>query len=151
MRLSSFRESYFPKLKTNPYKVTSSETKRYNCIAWAAGDCTRWWQPSNNPKYYWPSKAPKELTLESFQAAFETLGYERCEKEEAEPEIEKVAIFVDDDGLPSHAARQLQSGNWTSKLGSWEDIEHQYLEDLTGTGSLYGNVGIIMCRHRDPS
>ena len=47
------------------------------------------------------------------------------------------------DGEPTHAARQLPNGKWTSKLGRWEDIEH----DLEGlTGEMYGSVQQILKR-----
>ena len=44
---------------------------------------------------------------------------------------------------PKHAARQLPSGRWTSKLGFLEDIEHA-LHDLEGTE--YGAVVLVMKR-----
>jgi hypothetical protein len=45
--------------------------------------------------------------------------------------------------VPKHAARQLPSGRWTSKLGPMEDIEHA-LHDLTGMA--YGSVVLVMKR-----
>jgi hypothetical protein len=38
----------------------------------------------------------------------------------------------------THAARQLDNGKWTSKLGQLEDIEHESLEALSG--AVYGSV-----------
>ena len=61
-----------------------------------------------------------------------------------EPGSEKVVIFVDNEGLPTHAARQLTDGSWTSKLGSWQDNQHQHLQALAGTASIYGVVALIM-------
>jgi hypothetical protein len=52
-------------------------------------------------------------------------------------------LFADADGTPSHAARQLRDGTWTSKLGMSEDIQHA-LEDLTG--EVYGSVVHILKR-----
>lgn len=53
---------------------------------------------------------------------------------------EKVALFArhDDEGriAPTHAAKQLADGRWTSKLGALEDIEHMEPEDVNGP--LYG-------------
>ncbi len=40
-------------------------------------------------------------------------------------------------------ARQVESGLWTSKLGSLEDIEHS-LEALEG--SVYGAVAVLLKR-----
>jgi len=44
-----------------------------------------------------------------------------------EPGFEKIVIYVDDADVPTHAARSLQNGMWTSKLGDEEDIEHATL------------------------
>jgi hypothetical protein len=34
---------------------------------------------------------------------------------------------------PTHAAKQLPSGEWNSKLGGWEEIKHKTLSCLNGT------------------
>lgn len=50
-------------------------------------------------------------------------------------------------GTPTHAARQLENGKWTSKLGQLEDIEHE-LDGLVG--DKYGIVVTILRRpYRD--
>ena len=90
-----------------------------------------------------------EETLASFQAVFEGMGYFECESDALEAGYEKIAIFVDDEGVPTHAARQLNSGAWTSKLGDWEDIEHDSLAALENAAlmnSLYGAVALVMRR-----
>jgi hypothetical protein len=56
--------------------------------------------------------------------------------------VEKIAIYVRSD-IPSHVARQLPNGKWTSKLGLREDIEHD-LEALEGPE--YGSVVLILSR-----
>jgi hypothetical protein len=71
-----------------------------------------------------------------------------CPGEEAEPDFEKVALFADAQGKPTHAARQLSSGRWTSKLGKKEDLEHA-LHALSG--AVYGSVVLVMKRPRSPS
>jgi hypothetical protein len=43
------------------------------------------------------------------------------------------------DGEPTHAARQLPNGKWTSKLGRWQDIEYE-LDGLVG--KMYGTVTV---------
>ncbi len=90
------------------------------------------------------NRLPRRVTLECFVAAFETLQYARCESEEYEDGFEKIAILVDPfTTKPTHAARQLTTGRWTSKLGHSFDIEH----DLRGgCGQIYGTVGAIMKR-----
>ncbi len=57
--------------------------------------------------------------------------------------VTKVAIYGDIDADSwTHAARQLPNGKWTSKLGDFEDIEHDTPEGLVG--SLYMNLTCIM-------
>ena len=63
-------------------------------------------------------------TLAAFIAAYATIGFEPCDDGQPEAGFEKIAIYVDDAGEPVHAARQLPSGVWTSKLGGANDIEH---------------------------
>ena len=83
---------------------------------------------------------PRERTAAAFVAALATLGYQLCEGEALEPAFERIALFADAEGRPTHAARQLPSGVWTSKLGKAEDIEHR-LRDLEAV--LYGTVLIL--------
>lgn len=142
MPLASYKEVLLPRLHQDEYRITSPESDRYNCIAWAAGDATRRWWPGE-PDYYWPPDAPQGETLESFQAVFAALGYRECAGDELEPGYEKVAIFAKD-GWPTHAARQLPNGHWSSKLGRWEDIEHHTLQALVS--SLYGGVACLLRR-----
>ena len=92
--------------------------------------------------WYWPDGVPAELTLDAFVKAFATLGYSPCRNAQAEPGYEKIAIYVKP-GIPTHAARQLQNGRWTSKLGDWERIQHD-IDALEGNE--YGEIAQIMRR-----
>ena len=56
---------------------------------------------------------------------------------------EKIAIYALDQ-KPTHAARQMNTGAWTSKLGVEEDIVHDRPELLAGP--CYGNVAQYMRR-----
>ncbi len=137
-------KALFPKLGTSSFRVTSLRDPVYNCIAWAAGVTNHWWWPLENPaEAHWPDGLARVRTREAFCAAFATLGYVDCSGEDAEPGFEKVALFADALDRPTHAARQLPSGRWTSKLGKAEDIEHD-LHDLEG--DLYGIVVFVMKR-----
>jgi hypothetical protein len=138
-------EQIFPALRGSAYRVTSPEEDTYNCIAWAAGDTTKWWwpdEPGHPDSAYWPAGVPRVETLEAFRQAFATLGYVVCNDDQPETEYEKIALFALV-GTPKHAARQLPSGRWTSKLGPMEDIEHAR-HDLTGL--VYGAVALVMKR-----
>jgi hypothetical protein len=137
-------EAAFPGLTRGGYRVTSPRDGDYNCLAWAAGITRSWWWPGQDvSREYWPPGIPRERTQEAFLAAFASLGYAVCESEALEAEHEKIALFADEKGRPTHAARQLPSGRWTSKLGKAEDIEHA-LHDLEG--AVYGSVVLILKR-----
>ncbi len=138
------KDSYkniFPNLKNEDFKLTSPMTVGYNCIAWAANDSTRCWWPSSLIRYYWPTEIPCEETLEAFLLCFASLGYEICESHNIEEGYQKVAIYTDAGGVPKHAARQLPSGKWTSKIGDCHDIEHT----ISGLDSdAYGKVAKVL-------
>ena len=128
----------FPHLTADNHRQTSAPTADYNCVAWSAGDTERWWQPG----VYWP--VPVEgYGLDALHAAFRSIGYERCPTGDLEPGHEKVALYSSGE-LYTHAARQLHSGKWTSKLGKGEDIEHDMPDDVAG--GLYGGVVMYMKR-----
>jgi len=128
----------------------SPATTEYNCIAWAAGEIARWWWPDGMNEYYWPAGAPREETLAAFIAAYSSLGYAPCANADLEEGHEKVALYVGPAGGPTHAARQLASGLWTSKLGCMEDVEHDSTGEISALGANpiyhYGEVGAILRR-----
>ena len=131
----------FPNLNSYNYRETSSADSRYNCIAWAYGDNRMWFWPMKGR--YWPANIIREATVEAFMALFASIGYQRCSHCLFEPGHEKVAIYALD-GIPTHVARQLKNGKWTSKLGANIDIEHDTLECLNSP--LYGEATIFMKR-----
>jgi hypothetical protein len=131
-------QQYFPGLLC---QITSPETDRYNCIAWAAGDSQQWWEPDIYNICYWPPSVPRLMTLDAYIKAFETVGYTLCSNGNYQHGFIKIAMFVDANGIPTHAVRLLPNGKWTSKCGTLEDIEH----DLTALcGQWYGNVYCYM-------
>jgi hypothetical protein len=136
-------EALFPGLTRKSYRVTSPATDVYNCIAWAAQRVSEWWWPFDAPGHFWPTGAAKTESIPAFHDAFATLGYAICGDAESESGFEKIAIFADGNGIPTHASRQLPNGRWTSKLGRLDDIEHDLL-DLAGLE--YGTVVLIMRR-----
>jgi hypothetical protein len=139
-------ETLFPALRGTDYRLASPKDRKYNCIAWAAADFQRWWWPDPPPDdagYFWPPGVSHAATVAAFVAAFATLGYEPGEGEAAEAGWERIALYATADGVPTHAARQLPNGRWSSKLGRGEDIEHG-LHDLEG--EIYGTVVQIMKR-----
>lgn len=139
-------EIKWPNLSHTEYRVTSLKSQEYNCFAWAADDTERWWQPIPGDQFYWPDGVTQEETLKAYIQAYQTLGYHLCEDDKLESGYQKIAIYIDSNDTPTHAARQLPNGKWTSKLGWLEDIEHE-LDGLTG--DRYGVVGQILKRPLD--
>lgn len=144
-------EADFPNLRSAGYQLTSPKDPTYNCIAWAAGDDGAWWWPVPGftgsgflGGYYWPQGVPVQETLEAFELAFKRQGYRACNNEDLEDGYEKIAVYVDEHGKPTHAARQLGDGRWASKMGKLEDIEHDSTQGVAG--SSYGEVGLVMKR-----
>jgi hypothetical protein len=130
----------FPRLTEHNHRVTSPESVDYNCIAWSVKDTERWWQPG----VYWPTKSQSDdYGLGILVEAFRSLGFEECDDGTLENGYEKVALYGST-FLYTHAARQLLNGNWTSKLGRSEDIEHDTPDDLAG--GVYGEVRQYMRR-----
>ena len=107
-----------------------------------AGDNQRWWWPDSQNIDYWSEGVPREVTLDAFIQAFQSIGYEVGASDNLKSGFQKIAIYADYTGKPTHAARQLLNKKWTSKLGQDEDIEHETLEGIMG--ETYGSVVCIM-------
>jgi hypothetical protein len=141
-------ENGFPKLRGGGYRLTSPEDGNYNCIAWALNCETLVFQyvPYPSKANYWPPGILRDDTLESWMEVFRLHGYEPCGSAALEAGIEKIAIYLGDDGVPTHVAKQTLDGKWSSKLGIREyDIEHESLGLLEGTDADEdGKVGQIM-------
>jgi hypothetical protein len=142
-----FLEKRFPRLRGR-YRVTSPRTSDYNCFAYAADAREQQtnWSPSVSGlgREFWPQGVRRALTLAAFIDAYASVGYSVCEDGGLDPALEKIALYVVS-GEPRHAARQLPSGLWTSKIGFYEDIEHE-LGALEGDD--YGLVEQILARPR---
>jgi hypothetical protein len=133
--------SEFPRLSAENHRVTSPATTDYNCVAWSAGDTNHWWQPG----VYWPTASlPDDFGIGVLEQAFAALGFIDCEVDiSLESGTEKVALYGSG-AFYTHAARQMSSGNWTSKLGRDVDIEHATPDAVAG--GLYGEVVQVMKR-----
>ena len=102
-------EGRFASLQPDDYDVTSLESRRYNCIAWAGGRDNDWWEPVRGAGYYWPDDMSWDDKVESLCAVFASLGFEKCAEAAPEPGYETVAIYGEDDAY-LHAARQIDGG-----------------------------------------
>jgi len=140
----SWSPEELPNLRESDHEIKSKATIAYNCFAWAAEETHRRWDPY---VYHWPKGVRRELTMEAFVEAYSTKGYELCDTPDREAGFQKIAIYADSQGIPTHAARQLDSGKWTSKIGEYEDIDHESLECIEGDGELcYGRAAKYMKR-----
>lgn len=137
-------EELLPKLRGSSYRITSPADPAYNCIAWSVRDTLQWWWPMASPPagYHWPAGARVEETVPAFLQMFASLGYTTAVDDNLIPGIEKIALYAHGDRA-THAARQTESGRWTSKLGKFVDIEHS-LDGLCGT--MYGAVVHLLQR-----
>ena len=139
----------FPKLKESGCTPKSDPDEQYNCIAWAAGEDHRWWEPCEGR--HWPLPATgswSDYSIDSLAAAYAEFGFVECEEELKkaclhEPGIQKVALFGRS-GEFLHAARQLKHGEWTSKLGPDDDIRHSLADGVEG--GTFGNLEKVMKR-----
>jgi hypothetical protein len=145
-------EKFFPKLAASGYTITSLYDPSYNCFAFAAGDRENWWDPRRigftpSMRGFWYDDVPAEISLAAFVMAYQKHhGFEPCANGELEPGFEKIAIFVDESLLPTHAAKQLPNGKWMSKASVYEDFAHE-LGALEGRDSAeYGRVAAFLKR-----
>lgn len=74
--MSAELEGAFPNLAADGYTVASPKTQAYNCVAWAAGDASRWWEPG----IYWPGPTGDDLA--ALTGLFAALGYVPCAGDE---------------------------------------------------------------------
>jgi hypothetical protein len=143
-RGSPFLDEFIKGLLGWDYDVTSDPDPLYNCIAFAVGDESIFWDPvAEGDGYYWPEGAPREYTLDAYVRAFELFGFARCDGDAVEKGYDKIAIYLGADG-GIHAAKQIDEHHWKSKLGRWHDIQHE----LNALVEEYGEVRVFMRRPR---
>jgi hypothetical protein len=140
-------EATFPNLRGAGWTIVSPYQPGYNCIAWAGHDDGDRWEPDIA---FWLADIPRDTKPGTLIQLFSALGYEVCDTHDFEQGFEKVAIYLDDARYNfRHVARQVESGQWASKLGSWEDIEHPSVSGLEGASPAYGTARIFLKRPRD--
>src|SRR5688572_7963693 len=122
---------WFPNIRSG-FRITSPQTPGYNCIGWAANDPHHFWWPG--PTAFWPKPHNSVPSVATFEDAFADLGYTTAYPDQLlVAGVEKVAIYINPQkNVVTHMARQLLSGQWTSKLGRFFDIEHETPECLNG-------------------
>lgn len=129
-------QRYFPNLqeKTN-FEFTSLRDPNYNCVAWAS-EITETWEQC------YDEHGDVLESAERYIQYFKDRGFTESASMDLENEVQKIAIYLDTaTNKFRHVARQLKNGKWTSKLGDWEDIQHDKPENLLG--NLYGDKVVI--------
>jgi hypothetical protein len=135
----------FPNLTDTNHTVDSPRSTRYNCIAWASGENdVRLWPQSLD--HEWPDHVQNRIRIKAFTDLYASIDYEVCENGDLEPGFEKVAVYADKKNVPTHAAVQLETGRWSSKLGDLEDISHD--DPGVIADGAYGTVVVYMKRPR---
>ena len=139
----------FPNSTGSRLDLTSEEDINYNCASWALEENHRWWEPyglilpAPSPPYHWPPELPQDNKAATYVRLFEMNGYELAADESLEQGYKKVALYIRDVNF-QHAARQLSTTKWTSKIGKHEDIRHE-LRALERDGPYgYGTASIFM-------
>lgn len=135
------RRLRFPNLTDGNHSIMSPASDNYNCIAWAYEINDRLMWPGGFLDYHWPADVIDADETQALIQLFLDVGYEECDTGEQEYGFKKVAIYENEEG-PQHAALQLESGRWTSKLGRLQDIEHDTLEALEG--KFYGLASVFL-------
>ena len=127
----------FPNTINDPLNKTSDKNKNYNCIAWSLGIDNKWYWP--NQDAFWPINTMEE-TVDAFRELYYFHNFEECDNSKHETGYLKIALFVNANDIPTHASRQLENGNWTSKLGQDIDVEHT-LDSISN--GFYGNPKVF--------
>ena len=138
---------YLEMIGFNNCEIVGRPTHRYNCIAWAFGDNTRWWWPAYEA--FWPEECLVEDEnsysgideVKSFEKLFEYIGAEETTNDKPEKGYVKLAVYKGARNY-KHMARLLPDGQWTSKMGDCAKVVNRYPEDLAG--GVYGNVSKII-------
>lgn len=121
---------FWPNLLPANYHKTSEIDINYNCVAWVNGLQTTYIDFSLDEEGD-PRPEPYYLSSYPYIEYFETLGFQLCDHPDLEDGFEKIALYEKDEWF-KHVARQLPNGNWTSKIGEFEDIEHYSLAAVEG-------------------
>lgn len=142
-------ELLFPGLRNTSWAVKSRRTKGYNCIAWAAREKNRRWDIVPLKGCYWPKAVKRKAGIAYLVAAYAAHGFEACPKQEGcifDHAYDKIVLY-ERNAEWTHAARLLEGGKWTSKLGNIQDIIHPTPESLICT--TYGEPMVYMKRKRN--
>lgn len=120
-------ERILPTLKGRDLSL-SPEDFNVNCLAFAVGDNTQWWEPPSGHGTYWPQGFREDLSVQTVEEILKLHGF-TVESDRAEtPDTDAIAIYGER-GEWTHFAK-FANGKWSSKLGELDDVEDIMLDDL---------------------
>jgi hypothetical protein len=131
----------FPCLIGKDYDL-SDEDFNYNCLAFALGDHSNWWEPPHGRGQYWPPGFPNDITLKTVEKIIRLHGFTKVLGSGELPGADAIAIYAIGNEW-THFAK-FSDGTWKSKLGRGHDVSGVNLEDLTI--DMYGEVVMILSR-----
>lgn len=120
-------ESEFENLAKLGYEITSDPDEAYNCFAYAAGVVDEWWDPLGK----WPGGNPERRCRRDARHGLRGAWLHGMPRRKPERGFDKIAIYAIE-GSFQHAAKLLDDGRWSSKLGPDGDIAHRDLAALEG-------------------
>ena len=136
----------FPNSTSLNFGITSPEDNSYNCIAWACGIKNyKFWPDCEEYGYFWPKNITNKHDINSFIEFFKIYGFNTCFDGKYEHGFEKIAIYAKNEQV-THASRQINQRQWTSKIGDSHDVGHT-LDALDG--GMYGNIIEYMKRKNE--
>jgi len=134
-------EQDFPALTGTEYDL-SDEDFNYNCLAYALGDLSNWWEPPKGLGQYWPPGYPNDVSVQTAESIIKDHGFTVDCDAASTPETDAIAIYAEGNEW-THFAK-FSSGSWSCKLGEGHDVMGVTIEHLEGT--LYGRVVKILSR-----
>ena len=149
-------EHWFPNsAEPDALEITSPQDLCYNCVAWSLGIDSHWVEPylDNGVKFapwaIWPNSEDSGLSIDTYVKMFRGEGFVKASRGNLEVGFDKIVIYWDKASkIFTHVARQMENGQWWSKLGKASDVQHMKPEVLGPAGSpgQYGEIWGYMKR-----
>lgn len=116
--------------------IPGKSNDNYNCIAFTVDDFDNKIFPISNMDFKWPLQS-RINSIDNFVEFYKLFGYIPCGKNFSyDNKFNKIALYVDKNNFPTHAAKQYDEKYWESKIGNYERILHT-LEGLEGSHHKY--------------
>jgi hypothetical protein len=149
-------EYWFPNSSSpDVLEISSPKDLCYNCVAWSVGINSHWVEPyldlgvKVEPWAIWPNEEDRGSSIDIYVRMFRGEGFVKASKASYEPGFDKIVIYWHKATKSfTHVARQMEGGEWWSKLGKASDVKHKKPDTLGPVGSPagYGEVWGYMKR-----